>query len=27
VLIAAVFVEAAFEIFYAGKRTLDHPNF
>jgi hypothetical protein len=24
VLIAAVFVEAAFEIFYAGKRTLDN---
>jgi len=26
VLIAAVFVEAAFEIFYAGKRTLDHRD-
>lgn len=26
VLIAAVFVEAAFEIFYAGKRNLDHQD-
>ncbi|HKE26408.1 MAG TPA: ATP synthase subunit I [Bryobacteraceae bacterium] len=26
VLIAAVFIEAAFEIFYAGKRTLDHQD-
>jgi hypothetical protein len=26
VLIVAVFVEAAFEIFYAGKRTLDHQD-
>jgi hypothetical protein len=26
VLIAAVFLEAAFEIFYAGKRTLDHQD-
>lgn len=26
VLIAAVLVEAAYEIFYAGKRTLDHPD-
>jgi small-conductance mechanosensitive channel len=26
VLIAAVFVEAACEIFYAGKRTLDHQD-
>jgi hypothetical protein len=26
VLIAAVFVEAAYEIFYAGKRTLDHQD-
>jgi hypothetical protein len=26
VLIAAVFVEAAYEIFYAGKRTLDHRD-
>jgi ATP synthase I chain len=26
VLIAAVFVEAAFEIFYGGKRTLDHQE-
>jgi len=26
VLIAAVFVEVAFEIFYAGKRTLDHQD-
>ena len=26
VLIAAVFVEVAFEIFYAGKRNLDHQD-
>jgi hypothetical protein len=26
VLIAAVFAEAIFEIFYAGKRTLDHQD-
>jgi len=27
VLIAAVLVETAYEIFYAGKRTLDHQDF
>jgi len=26
VLIAAVFIETAYEIFYAGKRTLDHQD-